>query len=136
VALHPMLGTHRQTDDVPTAHDRFPRPWLGPAFLLTHRFDDFRELSNGRDVDDQHAAWHERLRDGGQDVPWSQHVEYDAIDLAAVCFRIELCQIGDGQFPVRRTFTEEGLDVANRVFGMIVADLVGDDLALGSDGTQ
>ena len=134
MAAHVVLRTHREPDDVPAALQALPRPRFGPALLFAKRFDRTGQLSDGRDVDHQHAAGHQYARDRVEDLPRREHVEHHPVD--RLVGQIAVGQIGDPESPVRGMPAEERRYVAAGVLGVVVAKLVGDHFAGRPDRPQ
>ena len=105
VALHAVVGAHREPDDVPGPHQALPGLGLGPALLLAQVLHQPGELRRGGDVADEHAAGHERLRDGVELLPRRQHVQHHPVD--GLGDAVVGMDVGDAQGPVRRRLAEE-----------------------------
>ncbi len=66
-----------------------------------------------------------------------QHVQHHPVHFARARNTAVVVEIRDPQVPVRGALPpEECLDIANRVHSVVVAYLVGDDLAVRADGAQ
>ena len=69
-------------------------------------------------------------------LPGLQHVQDDAVYGPAQVLDGDVCQISQARGPPLRLLTEVFADVVYGVFQVIVADLVGKDVALWAHGAQ
>ena len=134
---HAVVGPHREALHVPAAHHRLGRLRLGVLPGRADRLGDARELGDGRDVAEQHAAGLQRGRDDVDALPRREHVEHDAVDgCRAARLGQRLGQVAERDRPVLGVGAVEGRDVAARDLGELLAALEREEAARRADRAQ
>ncbi len=136
VCVHAVFWAGSQALDLPLAHEGLPSLRLGEALQLADALHDLHQLWDGGHVGHEHAARNQDVAHLLEVLPWLEHIEDDAVNWAAQLVDGDIGQVTQARRPPLRLLTEVFLDVVHRVLEMIVANLVGEDVALWAHSTQ
>ena len=134
---HPVVGTHSEPVDVPTADHGLHGFGLGEVLRGSQSLDEAGELRDRGDIGDDDAARSQSAADRVESVPGGEHIEDDPVDgTGGEGLREGLGEVADGDRPVLGLTIEEVGDVAGRDRGEFLTDFEGVDAAGRSDGAQ